>query len=250
MKRSLISLALALAATLGAGAQHGGSAKPATAVEKPKGMLIESLPLHLHLAGLAKADSPRIVEGHLVLSAAGPFRFVGAAFEPEGFAVIHPFDRNAQGVFVFAWEVPPHRAGPLAYRLVVDGVWIPDPANPRRVVDRSSALELSVADLPDVSDLRLGVYRHLLGEGRVARFIFQAAPGEIVSVCGSFDNWDPFIHEMRETRPGTYELELPLPPGVNYYCFVYRGESLPDPLNASRAVTVDGKVVSALVVGN
>ena len=71
-----------------------------------------------------------------------------------------------------------------------------------------------------------------------------------MTVCGDFDNWDPFIHEMSEATPGTYRLDLPLTPGQHYYTFVYRGEALIDPLNLARAHNRDGKVVSVLVVGN
>ena len=71
-----------------------------------------------------------------------------------------------------------------------------------------------------------------------------------MSVCGDFDNWDPFIHEMPETSPGYTGLDLPLPPGRHYYTFVYRGEELPDPLNPAKAANRDGKIVSVLQVAN
>ena len=69
-----------------------------------------------------------------------------------------------------------------------------------------------------------------------------------MTVCGDFDNWDPFIHELVETSPGIYELELPLPPGRHYYTFIYRGEALTDPLNPDKAANRDGKAVSVLNV--
>ncbi|HOX31745.1 MAG TPA: glycogen-binding domain-containing protein, partial [Spirochaetales bacterium] len=86
-------------------------------------------------------------------------------------------------------------------------------------------------------------------DGRTARFLFRGEPGELVTVCGDFDNWDPFIHELAETSPGTYELALPLPPGIHHYAFVYRGEYLPDPLNPEKALSGDGRLVSVLVSG-
>ena len=100
-----------------------------------------------------------------------------------------------------------------------------------------------------LSDLHLGKYVILAEDGRTARFVFQARPGEIVSVCGDFDNWDPFIHEMPETSPGTYELALPLPRGTHRYAFVYRGEFLADPLNPTKAVDAEGRLVSVLDAG-
>jgi hypothetical protein len=212
------------------------------------GNVVESLPLHLKLAGLKAAKGPELFEDYLVLSAVGPFRFVGAVFEHEGFIRIHAFERNSQGVFVLAYPIPLKRSSPLAYRLVIDGVWTADPSNPRRRSDRPTGLELSVVDVPNLSDLRLGRREILAEDGRTAHFLYRAEPGETVSVCGSFDNWDPFIHEMAETSPGTYELELPLPPGTNYYAFVHRGETKPDPLNVAKASRPEGQVVSVVVV--
>ena len=40
---------------------------------------VVSLPLHLYLSGIDQVKAPTIVEHHLVLSAAGPYRYVGAA---------------------------------------------------------------------------------------------------------------------------------------------------------------------------
>jgi hypothetical protein len=234
--------------SLPAGAQHGSGGGSAPAMPLTKGRVIESMPLHLYLAGLKSAKAPRAIEGELAMSASGPYRAVAAAFVHEGFATLHPFERNKQGVFVLAYPIPLNRREALEYRLVVDGVWTLDPANPERRADPESGLDVSVASVPELSDLRLGLYRILDEEGSTARFAFRGASGESVTVCGDFDNWDPFILEMAETSPGLYRLDLPLPPGKHYYTFVYRGEALPDPLNPVKASNRDGKVVSVLTV--
>jgi hypothetical protein len=226
------------------GAEGAGTlAQPRT-----MGRVIESLTLHLELAGMKAAKAPEAIEGELVLSAYGPFRSVAAAFAHEGFATLHPYERNKQGVFVLAYPIPLKRSEDLEYRIIVDGVWIADPANPMRRADPETGLELSVARVPYLSDLHLGLYRLLDEEGRTARFLFRGASGESVTVCGDFDNWDPFIHEMAETSSGEYRLDLPLAPGKHYYTFVYRGQALADPLNPARAASRDGKAVSVLVV--
>jgi hypothetical protein len=205
------------------------------------------LNLHLELAGLKAARPPEVIEGELVLSAYGPYRAVAAAFAHEGFAILHPYERNRQGVFVLAYPVPLKRTEALEYRIVADGVWTLDPANSERLADPMTGVEVSVAQVPYLSDLHLGLYQLLDEDGRTARFLFRGASGESVSVCGDFDNWDPFIHEMEETSPGLYRLDLPLSPGRHFYAFVYRGEELPDPLNPVKASNRDGKVVSVLV---
>ncbi len=227
-------------------------AEGAAKVVQPKtaGRVIESLAIHLELSGLKAAKAPHAMEGELLLSVFGPYRAVAAAFAHEDFAILHPYERNKHGVFVLAYPIPLNQAKDLEYRIIVDGVWTIDPTNALRRNDPETGLELSVARVPFLSDVRLGFYRLLGEDGMTARFLFRAPSGESVTVCGDFDNWDPFIHEMSETSPGMYRLDLPLPPGRHYYTFVYRGEALTDPLNLARASNRDGKVVSVLVVGN
>jgi hypothetical protein len=214
-----------------------------------KGRVIENLTLHLALAGMQAAKPPQVIEGELVLSAAGPYRSVAAAFAHESFANLHAFERNRQGVFVLAYPIPLNwSSGRLEYRLVIDGVWTVDPSDPDRRVDPATGLDLSLATVPTLSDLHLGLYKILGDDGTTARFLFRGERGQSVTVCGDFDNWDPFIHEMSETSPGVYRLDLPLPAGRHYYTYVYRGEELPDPLNPAKAANGDGKVVSVLDV--
>lgn len=210
---------------------------------------IESLSLHLSLAGRKNAGPPETLENHLILSAKGAYRWVGAAFEDEDYREVHLFDRNQNGVFVLAYPIPLKRREPLAYRLVIDGVWLADPNNPRKAEDRGAGVILSLADVPYLSDERPGDYRLLADDGRTARFRFRGTPGEAVTVAGTFNNWDPFLHELTETAPGLYELELALPPGLHYYAFVSRGEYRPDPLNPNKATSREGRVVSVLVIG-
>lgn len=226
-----------------------GSAEGSTVEPKPAGRVIENLELHLALAGMKTARAPRVIKDELVLSVSGPYRSVAAAFAHEGFSTLHPYERNRQGVFVLAYPVPlKWDKGKLDYRVVIDGVWTLDPVAPERETDPDTGLEVSVASVPFLSDLHLGLYKILGEDGRTARFLFRGAAGESVAVCGDFNNWDPFIHAMEETSPGMYQLELPLPKGRHYYDFVYRGEELPDPLNPDKAATREGKEVSVLVV--
>jgi hypothetical protein len=69
-----------------------------------------------------------------------------------------------------------------------------------------------------------------------------------VTVAGSFNAWDPFIHELYEIAPGVYELSLQLPPGEYHYVFVYRGNRVPDPLNRQLLYGADGRPVSGLSI--
>jgi len=225
-------------------------AEGATTVVQPKvaGRVIESLPLHLILASMKKAEPPRVAGSELVLSVSGPYRSVAAAFAHEDFAILHPYERNRQGVFVLAYPVPLKWSGNIEYRVVIDGVWSVDPMAAETQLDHDSGVELSVARVPYLSDLHLGLHKILSEDGKTARFIFRGGKGESVTVCGDFDNWDPFILEMTETSPGVYELEMPLSPGTHYYNFIYRGEALTDPLNPDKAARRECGEVSVLTV--
>jgi len=207
---------------------------------------VTSVNLHLHLAGLKRAEKPSIVDRHLVLSVAGAYRFVGAAFSHEGWRTIHAFEINSNGVFVLALPLPYGDAATVQYRLVLDGVWVADPANPDRVRDPGTGAALSLARFPAQPKTVLGVWDPAVPNG--ATFYFEGEPGQRVTVAGSFNGWDPFIHELEEVAPGRYELRLTLSPGEYYYIFMYRGERLADPLNRRVLFGKDGRPVSALTV--
>lgn len=205
---------------------------------------ISSVNLHLYLSGLKEAKAPSIVEGYLVLSASGPYRFVGASFSHEAWGSIHAFEINRYGIFVLAMQLPYGDESIIQYRLILDGLWTSDPKNPLIYRDPNTGAVLSVANLPKRPKTVPGVWDPS-GQEK-AFFYFEAAPNQRITVAGSFNSWDPFIHELKETKPGCYELELKLPPGDYYYTFFYNGESISDPLNRYLAYTKDGKSVSLL----
>jgi len=209
---------------------------------------VTSVNLHLYLSGLKTARAPAVVEGHLVLSAAGPYRFVGAAFSYEEWRSVHPFEINRYGVFVLAVPIPYGDAATVQYRLVLDGLWSADPSNPMVERDSATGAALSLAMLPERPKTVLGVWNPA-GEGG-ATFYFRGEPGQRITVAGSFNGWDPFIHELEERSPGTYELWLNLPPGEHYYVFVYRGERISDPLNQKLLYGKDGRPVSAITIAS
>ena len=205
---------------------------------------VSSIGLHLHISGLKEARPPEVIEGYLVLSAKGPYRFVGAAFSHEDWRTVHGYVRNLNGVFVLAVPVPYGEGMTTQYRLVVDGLWMADPINSQRVRDPATGATLSSMELPRRPRTVLGIWDPA-GEGS-ATFHFTGDPGQRVTVAGSFNAWDPFIHELYEISPGVYELSLQLPPGDYHYVFVYRGHRVPDPLNRQLLYSADGRPVSGL----
>lgn len=207
---------------------------------------VSSIGLHLHISGLKEARPPEVIEGYLVLSARGSYRFVGAAFSHEDWRTVHAYEKNLNGVFVLAVPVPYGEGVTTRYRLVVDGLWMADPVNPRKIRDPATGVSLSYMDLPGRPRTVLGIWDPA-GEGS-ATFHFTGEPGQRVTVAGSFNAWDPFIHELYEISPGVYELSLQLAPGEYRYVFVYRGQRVPDPLNRQLLYSVDGRPVSGLSI--
>lgn len=210
------------------------------------GFEVLSIGLHLHISGLKEARPPEVLEGYLVLSAKGAYRFVGAAFSHEDWRTVHAYEKNLNGVFVLAIPVPYGKGMTTQYRLVVDGLWMADPINPQRIRDPATGAALSYMELPGKPRTVLGIWDPA-GEG-FATFHFTGDPGQRVTVAGSFNAWDPFIHELYEISPGVYELDLQLPPGQYHYVFVYRGHRVPDPLNRQLLYSADGRPVSGLSI--
>lgn len=205
--------------------------------------------LHLHLNRLTSAQAPRIIANYLVLSSQGVYRSVGAAFSHENWSTIHQFKKNTNGIFVLAIALPYGPARTVNYRLVLDGLWTTDPVNLARTIDRHSGLPVSVLELPERSIRVFGVWHPAVDQkDNTALFYYEGLAGQRVTVSGSFNGWDPFIHELKEVKPGTYELELKLPPGTYYYAFVYMGERQRDPLNKTVAWDSNGRQVSVLTI--
>jgi hypothetical protein len=207
---------------------------------------VTSLPLHLYLSGIDKAKAPVIVEQHLVLSVSGPYRYVGAVFSNEDWQGIHPFEINAHGIFVLALPLPYGEDAVVRYRLVIDGMWSADPSNPDRERDKATGSIMSLIRYPARARTVLGVWEPAGEDG--ASFFFKGEPGRIVTVAGSFNGWDPFIHELEETSPGNYQLHLKLDPGEDQYGFIYRGSKVADPLNQRLVYGRDGQPVSVLKI--
>lgn len=211
--------------------------------------------LHFRVMTLKKAVAPEVYGGSLLFTLDGPARFAGIAFDFEGFTVVHPLLKRAPadaaeaagpGLFFYSLEIPPETRE-VGYRFVVDGLWTPDPANKARRTDPRSGLAVSVAAVPYQSRVAPGRYSVVSDDG-VARFVWFGASGQEVCVAGDFNGWDPYLHELRETSPGVYELSMPLPPGRHYYCFAIKGYRYADPLNPAHSVNSDGSPVSVLLV--
>jgi hypothetical protein len=225
-----------------------------------------------YLLTLTMPAAPVIIDGQVLFTLPSTYRRAGVAFAHENWAEIHrfrklelPIDDVAPFVeksktprqfyhdsgIMFTVYSPPPGAAVLEYRLIADGLWIADPLNGESRFDISSGAKNSLVYLDPVSDSGLAqeaeTAKTTESDGRI-RFRYNAEPGSAVYLAGSFNNWDPFMYEMREESPGAYTLALGLPPGTYQYVFFDRGAFYPDLSNPERIYLLDGRIASVLNV--
>jgi hypothetical protein len=201
---------------------------------------------HIHITSMAVAEPPSVREYGVLFSYSSPqrARYVGVAFAHESYVQVHLFYRNANGVYVLLYR-PPEGLDELVYRYVVDGLWQPDPYNPVHTRDDRGTLfsRLSIAGaFPIVLE------SPMVSPGGRVKLSYVGQSGSSVYVTGDFTNWDPFLYHLTETSPGTFTLDVTLPPGLHRYVFVVNGSSIIDPLNPRTAVRSDGRRVSVMAV--
>jgi hypothetical protein len=226
---------------------------------------LESPEFYDFLLTLPETGGPRIFQDAVVFTCSSSNRRVGVSLAAEGFASVHwmrklmisqdpqgaPIPRRRKvpdpykdsGLLFYVYQAP-EDLEEIEYRLVIDGLWTTDPANPLNRRDRASGILKSLVLMP--RDRREPVFRE--NPKGVLNFSFKGPPGETVTVAGSFNHWDPFMYELREYPEGLYTLSLPLPPGTYQYLFFHRGERYLDPYNFRRAYTKEGSAASEVVI--
>jgi hypothetical protein len=225
----------------------------------------ESYEIINQILSLQAPGAPLIYDDSVIFTAASNLRKVGVAFAHENFTTIYwfrqllksqdwlepvilpgqktPSPYKDSGVQFYLYHVPNHLKE-LEYRLVINGLWTTDPANPKTRRDPVSGLSMSVLALP----ARPANYHPANGLPEGLKFSFRAPPGEIVTVAGTFNGWDPFMYELKEASDGFYSLTIPLPPGTYQYVFFHRGVRYADPYNPRRVYSRDGSAASEIVV--
>ncbi|MDR0668947.1 MAG: glycogen-binding domain-containing protein [Treponema sp.] len=226
---------------------------------------LESPEFFDRLLTLPATAGPHIFEDAVIFTASSGYRRVGVALAAEGFAQVHwmrqllliqdpqdapippgkkvPDPYKDSGLLFYVYQVP-EGLEEIEYRLVINGLWTTDPANPGSRRSEVSGLTNSLIILPHVEK---SLILHENPKGGMY-FSFKGPPGELVTVAGSFNGWDPFMYELREYPEGTYTLSLPLPPGTYQYLFFHRGERFLDPYNFRRAYTREGNIASEVVI--
>lgn len=203
------------------------------------------------ILSLRGTGAPYIKDGYVVFTAELGPRNIGIAFDFENYSVVHPFeirrtydmdDKLSGSLFFYALDIP-ERTLELSYRLVIDGLWTADPLNPDTYFDPKLGVTISHIYIADAYQQET----EPTSKNRV-RFVYEGDINQKVKLTGTFTNWDPWIYEMEETKPGFYELNVTLPPGTYYYNYMVGMTPVLDRTNPNRAYTRDGRRASMIVV--
>ncbi len=203
------------------------------------------------VAKLETPAEPVVTENYIVFTEKTGPRFIGIAFDFEDYQKIHPFmlhkNRDAEGAvtnsLMFFILDRPAFLREISYRLIIDGLWTFDPNNSNSFYDSENGITISKID---IGETKPEVTRATKENG--AKFIYNGEPGQTVRLGGTFTNWDSWIYELKETKPGFYELNLPLPTGKYYYNYYLGMNAIVDKTNPNRAYTADGRTTSVIEV--
>lgn len=203
------------------------------------------------VTAITGVKAPYISGNYIVFTAPNNCRSVGIAVDFENYKTIHQFHLHktydSEGEVTDSWFFylleKPRKTESISYRLIIDGLWTTDPMNSKTVYDYENGLLLSNLEIPPETQVFTENYKTGL-----THFVCLAESGQKIRLGGTFTNWDSWIYEMKETRQGVYELDLPLPSGTYYYSY-YKGiTAFVDETNPVRGYSSDGRVVSCITV--
>ncbi|MCR5606030.1 MAG: glycogen-binding domain-containing protein [Treponema sp.] len=203
------------------------------------------------VSGITGYSTPYTRGNSVIFTAKPDARYIGIAFDFEDFKQIHSFssrklhdaDGKVTSSFFFYILNLPKNLTSLNYRLIIDGLWTTDPLNQSTVYNPSTGISLSHLDI----DRQIIPETESRDNGLV-HFVYRGKTGQHIRLGGTFTNWDSWIYELTEVKPGVYQIDLPLPPGTYYYAFYNGITSMVDTANPHRGYTSDGKKASIITV--
>jgi len=207
--------------------------------------------LDLLIHNIEKPSAPIITDDYIIFTADISNRNVGIVFDFEDYKTIHNYqllnstdmDGNKSPKLLFYCHKREHKLTTIKYRIIMDGLWTYDPLNSNKYYDEDMNLYLSYIE--DVQGKNIVTEKT---KEDYVRFIYKGEKGQTIHLAGSFTNWDPWIYQLEETKPGFYELDLPLPAGKYYYNYYIGLTPIVDNTNPEKAYTLDGRTSSVLIV--
>ncbi|MDR2734912.1 MAG: hypothetical protein LBC99_09805 [Spirochaetota bacterium] len=141
----------------------------------------------------------------------------------------------------FETVIPLFEQKKYRYKLIVDGVWQQDYANPNRE-------RLPDGDVLSWFEIRQTIIQHNGNPKKIAheiwRFYHRDPEARYVSLAGSFNGYNPHEAVMKRDSSGVWVTEVQVLPGEHYYCFVVDGKWKPDPERRAKVITRFGQEFS------
>lgn len=208
-------------------------------------VIADNLPLHLKIMSTHNTVEPHIWNNTIFLTAKPPGnpRFVGVAFDYESYSLLHPFEINESGIYIFTSSAPERKE--IKYRLIIDSLWMADPLCPNNSKDQYG-IEVSSLYIDD--PLFVKVEGPQFDNSGLTNFSIRSIPDSTVSIVGTFNGWDPYMSPLRESSPGVFTTDIKLREGNYYYYFIVDGKKAMDPMNFSRAMNKEGEEVNKIEI--
>ncbi|MCP5515220.1 MAG: hypothetical protein H7A26_07120 [Spirochaetales bacterium] len=205
---------------------------------------LEGANIHKKLIEMTDASAPVFVDDYILFTfkSSEKTSFVGAAFDFSNFTKVYQYKRTPEGIYFLVIQNPGNEI--IKYRLIVDGLWMPDPFNSEKVRGINT-VEVSILRQPEKPDSEINYPRI---EDGYTNFFYKGETGISVYLSGSFNGWDPFMYLLSERRPGEYYISLKLPPGKHNYYYVVNGKIIPDRRNPNVVWDKDFREISTFTI--
>ncbi|OHD63152.1 MAG: hypothetical protein A2176_11435 [Spirochaetes bacterium RBG_13_51_14] len=153
-------------------------------------------------------------------------------------------DRSDNGVWYYFMPAV-ERKHDVAYKYMVDGIWIMDPLNPERIDDRMGSY-LSVVEPAVKSEDRHVTWR--IFSGNTVEFRIYQPDASFVSIVGDFNHWNPENDLLSKGLDGIWRLRKKLFPGRYRYKYIIDGDWVPDTYNPLSGSDSTGEVCSVIEI--
>ncbi|AJY72324.1 hypothetical protein [Borreliella afzelii] len=163
-------------------------------------------------------------------------RKIFAAFDFDQYSKKYLFKKNEYGVFFVKVNIP-HGTSDIKYRLIVDGVWTNDEYN-KNVVYNEDLVPFSKIEVTKEKSSYISLRNPIQSyDNNEVEIFYIGRPGQIVTIAGSFNNFNPFLNRLieKEDNKGIYTIKLKnLPKDRIYYYFIDSGNKVIDKNNVNR----------------
>ncbi len=152
--------------------------------------------------------------------------------------------RSNYGIWYY-FAPAPKAVQEVAYKYIVDGVWLTDSSNPFKRDDNAGSY-VSLTSFPREIHSNDVTYRILPGKN--VEFRLYRPRARMVAVVGDFNNWNPENDILKRRSNGIWHITRQLPPGKYRYQYIVDGKWTYDLFNKNSGSNDTGDLCSVLMV--